>query len=193
MARTPSTMAPLGSTMPAFQLTDQATGNEIDSTNLSGSPVLVMFICNHCPFVVHVMDEMIALANDFVARGGQVVAINANDVEKYPQDGPTAMRQLAESAGMRFPFCLDFSQSTAKAFGAACTPDFFLYNASGSLYYRGQMDDSRPGSDIPVTGKDLRSAVDAILAGSPAPAEQRPSLGCNIKWVPGNEPEYFGA
>ena len=193
MARTPSTMAPLGSKMPMFRLTCQASNTEIDSASFAGNAVLVMFICNHCPFVVHVMDEMILLANEFVARGGKVVAINANDVEKYPQDGPAAMRELVQSAGMNFPFCLDSTQGTAKSFGAACTPDFFLYDSGGALYYRGQMDDSRPGSDIPVTGQDLRVAMDAVLTGKPAPVKQRPSLGCNIKWVPGNEPDYFGA
>ena len=192
MARTPSTMPPLGASMPAFRLTDQVSGQTVDSQSLFGNPILVMFICNHCPFVVHVMEEMIALANDFVSRGGRVVAINANDVERYPQDGPQAMKSLGESAGMDFPFCLDESQAVAKAFGAACTPDFFLYDQSGALFYRGQMDDSRPGSEIPVTGEDLKGAIAAVLGDEGPPSEQRPSLGCNIKWLPGNEPDYFG-
>ena len=192
MARTPSTMAPLGRAIPPFQLACQVTGRAVDSSTLHGTPTLVMFICNHCPFVVHVMDEMIALANDLVSRGGHVVAINANDAALYPQDGPEAMKALGISAGMNFPFCLDETQATAKAFGAACTPDFFLFDASGALFYRGQMDDSRPGSDIPVTGVCLRQAIDAVLSGAPAPEVQKPSLGCNIKWTPGNEPSYFG-
>lgn len=192
MARTPSTMAPLGSVMPSFRMVDQITGKSVDSDMVAGHHTLLMFICNHCPFVVHVMDEMIQLANEIVDRGGRVIAINSNDVERYPQDGPEAMKSLGESAGMNFPFCLDETQGVAKAFGAACTPDFFLYDSAGTLFYRGQLDDSRPGSDIPVTGADLRAAVHAIFSGIESPEEQRPSLGCNIKWLPGNAPEYFG-
>ena len=185
-------MAPLGSVMPPFSLTDAISNQRVESATLTGAPTLVMFICNHCPFVVHIMDEMIAIGNEMVSRGGHVVAINANDVALYPQDGPAAMKALGESAGMRFPFCLDSTQAVAKAFTAACTPDFFLYGEDGRLFYRGQLDDSRPGSDLPVTGQCLRSAIRAVFSNEAAPSEQRPSLGCNIKWRPGNEPAYYG-
>jgi thiol-disulfide isomerase/thioredoxin len=151
-----------------------------------------MFICNHCPFVKHVVDELGRVANDYAPKGVSVIAINSNDVSKYPDDAPDQMKKLASAKKWRFPFIFDDTQEVAKNFKAACTPDFFLFDAAGKLAYRGQLDDSRPGSKAPVTGKDLRAALDAVVSGKPASAEQRPSIGCNIKWKPGNEPPYFG-
>ena len=183
MALTPSTMQPLGSPMPTFTLDDAVTGAPFDSATLAGAPAtLVMFICNHCPFVIHVRDQLTAIDADLRARGLRTVAINANSLRTHPQDGPPAMKQLATTLGWAFPFLFDATQDVARAFGAACTPDFFLYDASGRLAYRGQLDDSRPGNGVPVTGADLRAAIEAVLAGDAPAAEQRPSMGCNIKW-----------
>ncbi|TVQ95238.1 MAG: thioredoxin family protein [Deltaproteobacteria bacterium] len=182
MARTPSTMAPLGRPMPAFTLPDTVTGGTVSSADFAGAPVLVMFICNHCPFVVHVQDAFGALEREFADQGLRIVAISSNDVEAYPQDGPEPMKALATTLGWGFPYCLDETQEVARAFDAACTPDFFLYDAEHRLVYRGQLDGSRPGNDVPVTGEDLRAATRAVLAGQAPPAEQQPSLGCNIKW-----------
>jgi thiol-disulfide isomerase/thioredoxin len=193
MAETPSTMLPLGTKMPAFSLTDAVSGKTVTDRAAAGKKAtLVMFICNHCPFVKHVMDELGRLGADYIPKGVGVVAVNANDVEKYPQDGPDKMRELAVSEGWRFPFLLDDTQKIAQAYKAACTPDFFLFDADAKLVYRGQLDESRPSNKIPVTGKDLRAALDAVLAGKPPLEEQKPSIGCNIKWKPGNEPPYFG-
>ncbi len=193
MAETPSTMLPLGTKMPAFSLTDAVSGKTVTDRAAAGKrATLVMFICNHCPFVKHVMDELGRLGADYIPKGVGVVAVNANDVEKYPQDGPDKMKELAVSEGWRFPFLLDDTQKIAQAYKAACTPDFFLFDADAKLVYRGQLDDSRPSNKIPVTGKDLRAALDAVLAGKPPLEEQKPSIGCNIKWRPGNEPPYFG-
>lgn len=193
MAETPSTMLPLGTKMPAFSLTDAVSGKTVTDRAAAGKrATLVMFICNHCPFVKHVMDELGRLGADYIPKGVGVVAVNANDVEKYPQDGPDKMKELAVSEGWRFPFLLDDTQKIAQAYKAACTPDFFLFDADAKLVYRGQLDESRPSNKIPVTGKDLRAALDAVLAGKPPLEEQKPSIGCNIKWRPGNEPPYFG-
>ena len=193
MAETPSTMLPLGTKMPAFSLTDAVSGKTVTDRAAAGKKAtLVMFICNHCPFVKHVMDELGRLGADYIPKGVGVVAVNANDVEKYPQDGPDKMRELAVSEGWRFPFLLDDTQKIAQAYKAACTPDFFLFDAEAKLVYRGQLDDSRPSDKIPVTGRDLRAALDRVLAGKPPLGEQKPSIGCNIKWKPGNEPPYFG-
>jgi thiol-disulfide isomerase/thioredoxin len=179
--------------MPGFSLKDAVTGKTVTDHDASGEKAtLVMFICNHCPFVKHVMDELGRIANDYIPKGAAVVAINSNDVASHPEDKPENMKKLAASKGWRFPFLFDETQEIAKAFNAACTPDFFLFDAKGGLAYRGQLDDSRPGNAIPVTGKDLRSALDAVLAGKPAARVQRPSIGCNIKWKSGNEPPYFG-
>lgn len=184
MARTPSTMVPLGSPMPRFALPDVVQGREVRSEDLQGAAAtLVMFICNHCPYVVHVRDAFKALQEDFGPRGLKIVAINSNDLQNYPQDGPEHMKALAEELGWTFPFCMDATQEVARAFQAACTPDFFLYDADHRLAYRGQLDASRPGTDIPVTGADLREAIDAVLEGRTPPADQVPSLGCNIKWA----------
>lgn len=190
MARTPSTMLALGTAAPAFRLPDY-DGRIHSLADFAAQPaLLVAFICGHCPFVRHLCREFAAFAREYAPRGLAVVAINSNDVVAYPQDGPDAMRAEAAELGYGFPYLLDESQSVAKAYQAACTPDFFLFDASRKLVYRGQFDDSRPGSERPVTGADLRAAIDALLAGHPPVAEQRPSLGCNIKWRRGNEPAY---
>ena len=150
-----------------------------------------MFICNHCPFVIHVADELARLGRDCEAKDVAVFAINSNDARKYPADGPAGMKQLAAERGYTFPYLIDADQSVAKAYHAACTPDFYLFDAAGKLVYRGQLDDSRPGNSVPVDGKDLRGAIDALLAGEPVSGQQVPSIGCNIKWIAGNEPPWF--
>lgn len=193
MAKTRSTMLDLGTPAPDFSLTDVRTGRTVSLSDVAGAPgLLVMFICNHCPFVKHVREELARLGRDYADKGIAIVAISANDVDTYPQDGPEAMKQEAERAGFTFPYLLDATQDVAKAYRAACTPDFYLFDAERKLVYRGQLDDSRPGNHIPVTGGDLRAACDALLAGEPPLEEQRWSVGCNIKWRPGNEPDYFG-
>ena len=192
MARTPSTMLPLGTPAPDFSLTDVLTNAPIQRGDFEGRPLLVMFICNHCPYVVRVRDGMVAMANEYVDRGVAVVAINSNDLAGYPQDGPGPMKELAAREGWRFPFCFDETQEVARAYRAACTPDFFLFDAAHELAYRGQMDAARPGNDLPADGADLRRAMDAVLEGGAVEGEQRPSLGCGIKWKPGNEPKHFG-
>jgi peroxiredoxin len=193
MVETPSTMLPLGTKIPAFSLTDAVTGKKVTDGDAAGrKATLVMFICNHCPFVQHVLAGLGRLTGEFIPKGVGVVAINANDISKYPQDAPDKMMELALSEEWPFPFLFDETQKVAQAFKAACTPDFFLFDAEGKLVYRGQLDDSRPSNSIPVTGKDLRAALHAVLAGKPPLAVQKPSIGCNIKWKPGNEPPYFG-
>jgi peroxiredoxin len=183
-------MLALGTPAPAFRLPD-FDGRIHSLDDYAAQPaLLVAFICSHCPFVRHVRREFAAFAREYAPRGLTVVAINSNDIVAYPQDGPDAMRAEAAEIGYGFPYLLDESQAVAKAYQAACTPDFFLFDASRRLVYRGQFDDSRPGTERPVTGADLRAAVDALLAGHPPVAEQRPSLGCNIKWRRGNEPAY---
>ena len=190
MVQTLSTMTALGSSAPDFNLPDTA-GTTIGRADFANSPLLVVFLCNHCPFVKHLADPLATLAREYKEKGVGIVAINSNDVEKYPDDGPAMMAREAETRGYTFHYLLDASQETAKAYKAACTPDFFLYDADHRLVYRGQFDDARPGNDEPVTGDDLRAALDAVLAGQPAPADQKPSIGCNIKWKPGNEPGYL--
>ncbi len=181
MALTPSTMIPLGTPAPAFELPD-IDGSTVNLSDFEGKPLLVMFICNHCPFVVHVNDGLVAFADDYLERGLAIVAINSNDVANYPEDSPQKMREYAERLGYRFPYLFDETQEVAKVYSAACTPDFFLFNADHRLCYRGQLDDSRPNSGIPVTGVDLRAAAAAVLAGNEPSSDQRPSIGCNIKW-----------
>jgi peroxiredoxin len=154
--------------------------------------LLVMAVCNHCPFVKHVAEGIRDLARDFMPKGVAIVGINSNDIKTHPEDSPKKMKQAAAEWGWDFPYLFDESQDVAKAYGAACTPDFFLFDSKQKLAYRGQLDDSRPGNEIPVTCKDLRAAIDSVLAGKPVKGEQKPSIGCNIKWKPGNEPEYFG-
>jgi thiol-disulfide isomerase/thioredoxin len=183
-------MLPLGTTLPAFRLYD-LDGRSVSSDDLRGARgVLVAFICPHCPFVKHIRQEFAAFAREYAARGLAVVAINSNDIAAFPQDGADGMRDEARSTGYSFPYMLDERQDVAKAFHAACTPDFFLFDAAGSLAYRGQFDDSRPGNGLAVTGADLRAAADAVLAGRPADWAQKPSVGCNIKWKRGSEPNY---
>ncbi len=192
MAATASTMLPLGTTAPAFRLPDTA-GRIVSSDDFAGSPaLLVMFLSNHCPYVQHVAEELVRLAAEYQARGAAVVAIGSNDVVAYPDDGPARMAEVAAAMGATFPYLYDETQDVAKAYRAACTPDFFLFDADRRLAYRGQLDGARPGNGVPVTGEDLRAALDAVLAGRLVPEPQLASLGCNIKWRPGNEPDYFG-
>jgi peroxiredoxin len=195
MAETPSTMLSLGTPAPAFRLPDTRRGQGdriVSLADFAGAPaLLVAFICNHCPFVKHVRDTFVALARDYADRGVAVVAISANDVAAFPEDGPQRMGEEAATYGYGFPYLYDETQQVAQAYRAACTPDFFVFDKKRRLVYRGQMDDSRPGNGLPVNGHDLRAALDAVLAGKPVSERQRPSIGCNIKWKPGNEPEYF--
>jgi peroxiredoxin len=185
-------MLPLGTAAPDFQLPDAVSGRIISLRDFQTAPaLLVMFLCNHCPYVKHVQAGMTKMAKDFQVPGVGVVAISSNDVANYPDDSPEKMREEAARAGYTFPYLYDESQAIAQAYRAACTPDFFLFDAAKKLVYRGQMDDARRGNDLPVTGRSLREAVEAVLSGRPVPANQVPSLGCNIKWKPGNEPEYF--
>ena len=180
----------MGTPAPGFALPD-TQGEVVSLADFSEArALLVVFMCNHCPFVKHILNGFIDLAREYQSKGAAVVAINANDVEHYPDDHPDAMRRMAAEKGFTFPYLYDGKQTVAKAYHAACTPDFFLFDADRTLVYRGQMDDSRPGNDEPITGADLRAALDAVLAGDPVPAEQKPSIGCNIKWIPGNEPDY---
>jgi len=191
MAETPSTMFELGTQAPDFQLPD-TDGRTVALADFEGKKaLLVMFICNHCPFVKHVRDELARLGRDYQEKGAGIVAISSNDIVAYPADGPDAMRDEKARVGYTFPYLLDERQEVARASGAACTPDFFLYAAARRLVYRGQLDDSRPGNGRPVTGRDLRAALDAVLAGGEVDADQRPSVGCNIKWKQGNAPAYF--
>lgn len=191
MVKTASTMLPLGTPAPDFSLTDAISGNTVSRADFEGSPLLVMFICAHCPFVVHIQQELAKLGKDYADSALKIVAISSNSVQTHPADAPDKLAAQAAACGFTFPYLHDEDQSAAKAYTAACTPDFFLFDASHRLAYRGQLDDSRPGSDIPVTGADLRAAIDAILAGREAPVRQMPSIGCNIKWHPGAEPDYF--
>jgi thiol-disulfide isomerase/thioredoxin len=186
-----STMLSLGTSAPDFNLPD-FTGRTWTRDQVgAGKPLLVAFICNHCPFVRHIRGEFARLAREYHARGVAVVAIASNEIEVYPQDGLQGMADEARSAGYEFPYLLDESQATAKAYRAACTPDFFLFDGAHRLVYRGQFDASRPGNNVPVTGEDLRAACEAVLAGTTLVPEQKPSIGCNIKWKQGNEPDYF--
>ncbi len=185
MAATPSTMLPLGTQLPDFTLTNAVDGQPVSAKDLKrGKGTLVMFICNHCPFVIHIRPKLVELSNRAVEHGLSVVAINANSQQTHPQDGPPHMKQLATVEKWRFPFLFDETQAVAKAFAAACTPDLFLFDAKGALVYRGQFDAARPSKPDPVTGKDLSEAIDAVLAGSVPSGVQVPSIGCNIKWHP---------
>lgn len=192
MARTPSTMLELGTRAPDFSLPD-TDGKEVSLESLSGAPgLLVAFICNHCPYVIHLREALAALGKDAQGRGLAVVAISSNDVENYPQDSPELMVEEKASAGYTFPYLYDATQEVAKAYQAACTPDFYLFNGDQRLVYRGQFDSSRPGNGDPITGADIRAAIDSLLAGESLAETQIPSLGCNIKWKAGNAPAYFG-
>lgn len=184
-------MLPLGTVIPSFSLPDVISGEMISPETFDLSHgILVMFICKHCPYVVHVKDELARLGKDYRQSGLGMVAISSNDASSYSDDSPDSLKRMAEQVGFVFPLCYDESQETAKAFTAACTPDFFLFDQKQQLVYRGQLDDSRPGNGTPVTGKDLRDAIDAALSGKDVPHMQRPSAGCNIKWKSGNEPDY---
>ncbi len=183
MAQTPSNMMPLGTIAPNFTLPDVMTGKLVTLSKLkSDKATVIMFICNHCPFVKHVQAELIRLAHEYQPKGVAFIAISANDAETYPQDGPEQMREIAQHWNYPFPYLYDETQIVASAYDAACTPDFFIFDGDLACVYRGQLDDSRPGTDKPVTGKDLRAALDAVLSGQPVVEEQKPSIGCNIKW-----------
>ncbi len=182
MARTPSKMIPLGTDLPEFQLPDTVTGRVFSSEKLKGSVTVVMFICNHCPYVKFVNDELVRLAREYMERGVEFVGISSNDVVNYPEDSPGKMKQTAQELGYPFPYLYDESQEVAKKFDAACTPDFYIFDKNQKLVYRGQLDDARPSLNIPVTGRDLRNALENVLAGKPVSEIQRPSIGCNIKW-----------
>ena len=190
MAATPSTMVALGTKAPDFRLSD-SSGRIVSLDDFKGAAaLLVMFICNHCPFVKHIRSGLAKLGRDYKGRGLAIVAINSNDVVSYPEDSPEEMAKEARAAGYEFPYLYDEEQEVAKAYRAACTPDFFLFDRQRRLVYRGQFDDSRPGNNLPVTGADLRAAADAVLAGSSPSVDQKASIGCNIKWKPGNKPDY---
>ena len=191
MALTPSTMLPIGTTAPDFNLPD-TDGKIVSLADLKSQAALaVIFMCNHCPYVVHIRAGLAKLAHDYIPRGVGFVGINANDAKNYPADSPARMKDEVKAAGYIFPYLYDETQTVAKAYRAACTPDIFLFDRGRRLIYRGQFDASRPGNGIPVTGEDLRNALEAVLAGKPASEMQFASLGCNIKWKAGNEPEYF--
>jgi len=184
-------MIPLGTRAPAFQLPD-TTGHLVSDQDFNDATVLVvMFICNHCPYVVHIREGLAAFGRDYADRSVAIVAINSNDPSKYEADSPEAMAREVAQAGYPFPYLFDASQEVAKAYRAACTPDIYVFDADRRLVYRGQFDASRPGNGVEVTGSDLRMAVDAVLAGRPVAKKQTPSIGCNIKWKAGNEPDYF--
>lgn len=191
MALTPSTMLELGTPAPHFRLPDTQGRLLTPDDFKDAKALLVVFMCNHCPYVKHIRGALAAFAREFQPQGLAMVGINANDAAKYPDDSPEKMVDEVAEAGYSFPYLYDETQETAKAYRAACTPDFFLFDKDRKLVYRGQFDDSRPGNNRPVTGKDLREAVTATLAGRAVNPDQKPSIGCNIKWKPGNEPEYY--
>jgi peroxiredoxin len=192
MALTKSQMLPLGTQAPDFRLPDYK-GNCVSLSDFKDQPaLLVMFMCNHCPYVQHVRHTIAKLTTEYKTRGVASVGINSNDGKKYPADSPAMMEQEVQATGYTFPYLVDESQAVAKAYRAACTPEFYVFDKDRKLYYRGRLDGSTPGSNIPTTGQDLRLALDSLIAGKPAPKDQLPSMGCNIKWKPGNEPDYFG-
>lgn len=191
MVKTASTMLPLGTKAPDFSLIN-VDGATVSLGDFADSKALVViFMCNHCPFVVHLRSELVTFAKECQEKGAAVVAICSNDVDEYPQDGPEKMAEDAKEFGYTFPYLFDATQEVAKAYKAACTPDFYVFDADQTLFYRGQFDDSRPNDGTPITGEDLRAAVDAALAGEESPVDQKPSLGCNIKWKAESAPEYF--
>jgi len=192
MVAVPSTMLALGTPAPDFDLPDSVSGQRVSLSDFAGKRgLLVMFISRHCPYVQHVKNELAAIGRDYAHKEVGIVAICSNDVASHPDDAPDKLRAMAKESGFSFPICYDETQRVALAFTAACTPDFFLFDGRHKLVYRGQLDDSRPGNGKPVTGRDLRRALDALLAGKPVSRDQRASMGCNIKWKPGNEPPYF--
>ena len=190
MVMTGSTMVALGTSAPGFSLPD-TKGNVVSLNDFKEAPaLLVIFMCNHCPFVKHVLSGLVELIKEYQGKGVAVVGVNSNDVESFPEDRPEMMAKVAKQAGFTFPYLYDETQEVAKAYHAACTPDFFLFDKESTLVYRGQMDDGRPGNNIPITGADLRGALDAVLEGKQVSDEQKASIGCNIKWRPGNQPKY---
>lgn len=183
MALTPSNMLNLGTEAPNFSLIDTITGNMVSLPNAKGvNATVVMFICNHCPYVKHVNSELVSLANDYTGMGISFIAISSNDAVAYPEDSPAKMKEHSQQVGYTFPYLYDETQEVAKAYDAACTPDFYVFNKNLKLVYRGQLDDSRPGNKVPLTGADMRAALDAIISNQPVSPAQRPSIGCNIKW-----------
>ena len=195
MALTPSTMLELGTHAPEFSLVNAVDGQTVSLSDFAGAKgLVVMFISNHCPYVIHYKEALATFAREVSQRGVASVAIGSNDIDnpKYAEDRPELMKVDAERYGYPFPYCFDPDQSVAKAYAAACTPDFYLFDGAQALVYRGRFDKSRPGNEEPITGEDLRGAVDALLSGVPVPADQFPSMGCNIKWKPDNAPSYFG-
>lgn len=187
-------MLSLGTSAPDFSLPDAVSGQTISLNDFKDKKgLLVMFICHHCPYVQHVKGQLAQIGKDYQGKSIGIVAISANDVATHPDDSPEDLKEMAKEEGFTFAFAYDETQAVAKAYKAACTPDFFLFDKEKRLVYRGQLDDSRPGNYLPVTGKDLRNAIDALLAGKPVNPVQKPSLGCNIKWKPGNEPGYFSS
>ncbi len=194
MVLTPSTMLALGTVAPDFQLPDVVSGETITLDTFVGcKALLVIFMCRHCPFVKHVQQEFYNLQQDYRDRSLGILAISANDAAKYPDDAPASLQAMAQELSYDFPLCFDETQAVSKAYTAACTPDFFLFEQNRKLVYRGQLDESRPSNGLPVTGQDLRAAIDAVLGDRNIDSNQKPSIGCNIKWIPGNEPDYFGA
>ena len=187
-------MLPLGTAAPDFSLPDTVSGQDLSLADVSEGKrgLLVMFICAHCPFVIHVQDELARLGDDYGSDGLGIVAISSNSIISHPQDAPERLRAMASGLGFAFPYLYDESQAVAKSYTAACTPDFFLFDADNRLAYRGRLDASRPGNGLPVDGQDLRAAIDSVLASGAVTGPQHPSAGCNIKWAPGNEPPYFG-
>ena len=192
MVKTASTMLPLGANAPDFSLPDVVDNTIVSLSDFADKKgLLVMFICRHCPFVVHVREELAQIGRDYREKPIAIVAVSSNDIKEYPDDTPEKLKVMAERFQFTFPLLYDGTQEVAKSYTAACTPDFFLFDENRKLVYRGQMDGSRPGNDIPVTGEDLRRAMDALLSGTDINPDQQPSIGCNIKWKPGNEPDYF--
>lgn len=183
MARIESVELSPGTPAPDFTLPDTVSGNDISLAALSGKPILIVFMCNHCPYVIHLLNELVVLVNEAAIRGVNTIAISANDIERYPQDRPQKMQELARQHDVRFPYCFDESQQVARAYGAVCTPDIFLFDGEHHLYYHGQFDDTRPGRGL-AHGADLRQAIDSLLKGLPAPEDTQPSVGCSIKWKP---------
>jgi peroxiredoxin len=183
MAATESKMLALGTAAPDFRLPDVVSGKTVSLETFAGKKaLLVMFICRHCPFVVHVKRELVRLGKDYADKSAGIVAISSNDADNYPEDAPASLKEMALELGFRFPFCHDETQEVAKAYSAACTPDFFLFDDQRKLVYRGQLDGSRPGNTVPINGRDLRAAIDAVLAAQAVNPNQTPSIGCNIKW-----------
>ena len=193
MVSVESQMLPLGTMAPEFTLWDTVSSNEISLSKVRGTnATLVFFISNHCPYVIHIRDHFKAVYDDYHSRGVAFIAVSSNDIKSYPQDAPEFMRKLAKEKKWLFPYCYDETQEVAKSYRAACTPDFFLFDKDLKLYYRGQFDRSRPKNGQAITGEDLKNAIDSLIEGKSSPQNQDPSMGCNIKWKLGNEPEYFG-